>query len=189
MKIIISQSNQRLYTHLFFMRENSADDDVVQGLLRLQAEALSDGLDSLRPEVSFRVKVDHLALAASSFIGELTSHTQSVHELRLASAELSENFSDRSGLDTAAEDAVEGSGASGHADYRSSLLFHLETRLKLISAAIQLFASLADLLNSGLCDTLDRQQITGSALQHTSNCGQTSFLKLLYITHLIQNIM
>lgn len=142
-------------THLLLVREDSADDDVVQGLLGLQAEALGDSFDPLGAKIALRVKIDHLALATTCFVGQLTGHTQSVHELGLAGAELSEHLGDRSGFNAASEDAVESSGAGGHANDRSALLLHLQACLKLISSAVQLFASFADLLNSGFSDSLD----------------------------------
>ena len=44
-------------THLLLVREDAADDDVVEGLLGVEAEALSDALDALGTKVALRVYI------------------------------------------------------------------------------------------------------------------------------------
>jgi hypothetical protein len=93
--------------------EDPADDDVIQSLLGVQAEPVGDLFDALGAEVAFGIHVYHLSLAPAHLERELARHAEGVGQLRLACAELPEKLGDGAGLDTTAEDVVQGVGAGG----------------------------------------------------------------------------
>mmetsp|Transcript_14581 Transcript_14581/g.43843 ORF Transcript_14581/g.43843 Transcript_14581/m.43843 type:complete len:222 (+) Transcript_14581:991-1656(+) len=120
--------------HLLLVRVAATHVDIVERLRRIEAKAVGDLLDALRPEVAFGIDVKHLAHAAALLQAELRRHAERVHQLRLARAVLAVELGDGAGLDAAAQDLVERRRARRHVDDLLLAVQHLEAGAELAQA-------------------------------------------------------
>lgn len=79
----------------------AGEGDVVQHVLAVEAEALGDGQEALRPKRALRVHEEGLALPAALIQGELARHAEGVAQLGLARAELAKDLGNGAGLEAA----------------------------------------------------------------------------------------
>ena len=91
------------------MREYSANDDVVQSLLGVKSESISNSLNTLRAEVALSVEVDYLPLPAIHLERQLTGHAEGVSKLCLAGAEFTEELRNGGALDASTQDGIQSS--------------------------------------------------------------------------------
>lgn len=87
--------------------------NIVQYLLAIQPQPLSDRQQSHRSESTLSVNVKTLPLPSAHINRKLTCYCERMADLRLSCPELAEKFGDRSSLDTTAEERIKVLRASG----------------------------------------------------------------------------
>ena len=81
------------------MRHGAAVDHILEAAFWVEAKSFSYRGDALRPEVSFRVHVEHFSLPATQVVSKLRWHAEGMAELCLAGAEFTEKLRNRLWLD------------------------------------------------------------------------------------------
>jgi len=95
---------------------------IVQDLLLIKAESLSDRDQTLRSESTLSIDVHGHSFSATLCNGQLACNTQCVADLSLTCSEFSEYLSDAARLDTTSEELVQTLRSGGKVDHTLSFL-------------------------------------------------------------------
>lgn len=137
--------------------ESLGDSDVVEDIVGIEAVTFSDGAETLGAESTFGVDEESHSFTTALFERKLAHDAKLVAELRLASAEFTEEFSDAASFDTAAEELVEFFGAGLDADEFLAHFVHLGGACEPERNELGAFSD--DLVGSLIRDALDSQDL------------------------------